>query len=207
MLSRLRSRLATSARASRSPRASRALSTTARACPKCSAPLPTALPACPACRHIAPVAPDTSWHALLGQPLGSNAFSVDSKALRAAFLRAQQVCHPDAWAAQSRQAQDLASTHSAMINTAYKTLASPRQRAEYILEQHGRGPEEHEALDDPELVMSVMETRERLEECETDDERAEIGQANRSTFHFSYLGPCCPELRVCRGNGRDCGTA
>ncbi|KZW03647.1 hypothetical protein EXIGLDRAFT_600499 [Exidia glandulosa HHB12029] len=179
MLSWLRTPLASIARAT--PR--RFLSASARTCPKCGAPLPTALPACPACRFIAPVAPDTSWHQLLDQPDARNPFAVDRKALRAAFLRAQQVCHPDVWAGQPRDSQDLASAHSALLNTAFKALSDPRQRAEYILAQNGRGAEERDSLDDPEFVMSVMDSREQLEECESEEERAEIAEANRDEMH------------------------
>ncbi|EJD49798.1 Co-chaperone Hsc20 [Auricularia subglabra TFB-10046 SS5] len=165
------------------PTTRRSLSSTSRTCPKCGAPLPTALPVCPACRHISPITPETTLHELLDQPTAGNPFRIDPKALRAAFLRAQQVCHPDAWGAQGSDAQALASAHSALVNKAYRTLENPRTRAEYILAQRGAGSEEHESLDDPELVMKVMEMRERLEDCESDEARAEVAAENREEMN------------------------
>ncbi|KAH7106609.1 Co-chaperone Hsc20 [Auriculariales sp. MPI-PUGE-AT-0066] len=151
-----------------------------RACTKCGAALPTALPLCTACKFIAPVQPHTTSRDVLAQHVepGENPFRVDPQALRAAFLRAQQVCHPDAWASAPVQSQRLAGEYSALINHAYRTLSSPLARAEEILRDHGRDTKEHDQLDDPELVMGIMETRERIEEG-NEAVREEITRTNK----------------------------
>jgi molecular chaperone HscB len=152
-------------------------------CPQCGASLPTYLPLCTACSFIAPIQPSTSSRDLLLQNLepGQNPFVIDGKALRNAFLRAQQVCHPDAWATAPPQAQRLAGEYSARINKAYRTLSSPRARAEEILEQHGRDTKEHDQLDDPELVMRIMEVRERIEEGD-EAAKEQIVRENQGEF-------------------------
>jgi molecular chaperone HscB len=87
--------------------------------------------------------------------------------LRREFLRLQNVIHPDK--CPPGPAKQRAEALSARINEAYRTLADPLQRAQYLLrEMHGidvtaeDGATQH-ALD-PETLMEVMEVQETIEE-------------------------------------------
>ena len=67
------------------------------------------------------------WFQLFGLP---KRFMMDLEALENAYLRAQNIAHPDAWGALSSKS---ANQLSAYINAAYLGLKDPRQRAEYML--------------------------------------------------------------------------
>lgn len=59
-----------------------------------------------------------------------------------------------------------ASNLSSLVNRAFKTLHNPVLRAEYILLEQGidlSGSEQ--TLEDPELLMQIMESREALDEA------------------------------------------
>ncbi|KAK5663791.1 hypothetical protein OQA88_4223 [Cercophora sp. LCS_1] len=113
-------------------------------------------------------------------------FSIDVPSLRREFLRLQASAHPDfhhAASGSQSSARRRAEGHSALLNTAFKTLASPLLRAQYLLkelygvdlESDERG-KEGEA--DPEVLMTVMEAREMIEEAEREEDLDELREAN-----------------------------
>ena len=61
---------------------------------------------------------------------------------------------------------------SARINEAYRTLQSPLLRAQYLLSLRGLevGSDETAKVEDPELLMDVLEARERIEEAGSEAE-------------------------------------
>ncbi|KAF2187071.1 co-chaperone protein HscB, mitochondrial precursor [Zopfia rhizophila CBS 207.26] len=96
-------------------------------------------------------------------------FSIDLPALKKEFLQLQAKAHPDLHAPENKnKAQAL----SARINEAYKTLKSPLLRAQYLLSLRGIDIHEDETakVEDPELLMEVLETRERIEEAESEED-------------------------------------
>ena len=58
------------------------------------------------------------------------------------------------------------------INEAYKTLQNPLLRAQYLLSLRGINIAEDETakVEDPDLLMEVLELRERIEAAEDEDE-------------------------------------
>jgi molecular chaperone HscB len=63
---------------------------------------------------------------------------------------------------------------SGLVNEAYNTLLQPLSRIHYILSQHNLGVLETDQLDDPRLIMEVIETREALEDASTESEVEDI---------------------------------
>lgn len=128
-------------------------------------------------------------------PPTDNPFKIDDKQLVRRFRKLQQTVHPDAWSAkgevcasrnQSRiswsdralytaQAESSAAASlSSLVNHAFKTLQSPVLRAEYILREQGIDlAESEQTLEDPELLMEVMESREALDEA-TSQEQVDV---------------------------------
>ena len=120
-------------------------------------------------------------------PLGpppSGPFAIDVRALRREFLRLQAGAHPDFHhAAGQEAARRAAEGASARINAAFKTLSSPLLRAQYLLrEQHGVDLEGDEAgsqaVAEPELLMTVLEAREAIEEAQREADLDEVRAAN-----------------------------
>lgn len=69
---------------------------------------------------------------------------------------------------------------SARINEAYKTLQSPLLRAQYLLSLRGIEVAEDETakVEDPELLMEVLETREAIEDAESEEDLVEMKEEN-----------------------------
>ena len=92
-------------------------------------------------------------------------FDIDPRQLRKEFLQLQAKAHPD-----RHQGPDKARAEgaSARINDAYKTLQNPLLRAQYLLLLRGIDVAEDETakVEDPELLMDVLEMRENIEAAE-----------------------------------------
>lgn len=69
---------------------------------------------------------------------------------------------------------------SARINEAYKTLQNPLLRAQYLLSTRGIEVAEDETakVEDPELLMEVLEAREEIEEVENEEGLVEMRRVN-----------------------------
>ena len=154
-------------------------------------------------------------------PSVDNPFRVDDKQLTRRFRKLQQTIHPDAWSAKGEvrvcslepilnvlfrprtlnPAQTELSTAadlSSLVNHAFKTLQNPVLRAEYILREQGIDlAESEQTLEDPELLMEIMESREALDEA-TSQEQADL-IVSETQGPFSLLW-CTQGLdtRVCR---------
>ncbi|KXX76132.1 J-type co-chaperone JAC1, mitochondrial [Madurella mycetomatis] len=156
-----------------------------------------------------PSSPIPTYYALFPEtlpdgPPPKGKFSIDVRALRREFLRLQAASHPDfhhsAAATPTSQSPSSSSdksaarlraeTTSALINQAYKTLSSPLLRAQYLLrELHNVDLESDErgveAAPDPELLMTVLEAREVIEEAEREEDLEEVRAANEGRIRES----------------------
>jgi molecular chaperone HscB len=101
-------------------------------------------------------------------------------ALRKEFLQIQSLYHPDKHPNEPTHSKALAL--SALINNAYKTLADPLLRAQYLLLQNydiDVMSEDNSAhASDSETLMEVMEAQERIEDAETQAQVDEIRVEN-----------------------------
>lgn len=118
-------------------------------------------------------APDiTNYYTIFPQTIPSgpppaSPFQISVGDLRREFLQLQSLVHPDKYPAG--EAKQHAEALSARINEAYRTLADPLQRAQYLLrEWHGIDVTAEDASTkhalDPETLMEVMEVQETIEE-------------------------------------------
>ncbi|KAJ1911428.1 molecular chaperone [Mycoemilia scoparia] len=105
-------------------------------------------------------------------------FDVDIKKLRQKFLRLQQVAHPDTFAKASDTEKGLADVLSSWINKGYSTLRNPLSRAKYLLKLEGHEITEAQKLNDPTLIMEVLEQREEVESCKSEEQLEAIRKYN-----------------------------
>ena len=84
---------------------------------------------------------------------------------------------------------------SSFVNNAFKTLQNPVLRVEHILREQGVDLSESEqTLENPELLMEIMESREALDEA-TSQERVDIIVSDtQGSFN---LGWWTPRLDTC----------
>ncbi|PHH51060.1 J-type co-chaperone jac1, mitochondrial [Ceratocystis fimbriata CBS 114723] len=111
-------------------------------------------------------------------------FPVDVRALRREFLRLQAQAHPDLHPAKDKvRAQSM----SALINTAFKTLSNPLLRAQYLLGLRGINPGEDEQarVDDPALLMTVMEAHEQIQEAKMEADLKSLNEENEERIKVS----------------------
>jgi hypothetical protein len=132
---------------------------------------------------------------MFGLPSTDNPFKVDNKQLTSRFRKLQQTVHPDAWSAKGevrvlpesilnipfrprvldppQEELSAAANLSSLVNNAFKTLQNPVLRAEHILREQGIDlPESEQTLEDPGLLIQIMESREALDEA-TSQERVD----------------------------------
>lgn len=69
---------------------------------------------------------------------------------------------------------------SAIVNEGYKTLNNDRTRGEYLLSLRGVQIEEQDKMEDPELLMEILEVRESFEEAQTQEEVDAIRDSNKA---------------------------
>lgn len=101
---------------------------------------------------------------LPGGPPPRSPFSIDVRVLRREFLQLQGRAHPDLHAAEHKARAQATSAH---LNEAFRTLAHPLLRAQYLLSLRGIDVASDEAakVADMELLAEVMEAREEIEDA------------------------------------------
>lgn len=110
-------------------------------------------------------------------PPPSGPFTIDLQALKREFLQLQARAHPDRHSGPDKAR---AEGTSALINEAYKTLQDPLRRAQYLLNLQGIDVAEDETLkiEDPELLMEVLEMREAIEGAQEEGELEVMKEVN-----------------------------
>eukprot|EP00803_Ostreobium_quekettii_P002443 evm.model.scf_754.6 EVM.evm.TU.scf_754.6 scf_754:54352-58915(+) len=105
-------------------------------------------------------------------------FQVDVSALETSYKKLQMLLHPDRFSNRSSKEQEHAGSQSALIGHGYKTLKSPLKRAEYLLQLHGY-PKKEGTIDDPEILMEVMEVQEAVAEATDPSDLKELQIQNQ----------------------------
>ncbi|CAD6575114.1 MAG: hypothetical protein CYPHOPRED_005576 [Cyphobasidiales sp. Tagirdzhanova-0007] len=155
-------------------------------CPACSAPLPAAsassassvLSHCPSCSAFLPPTPSVDFFQLFSL---HPTFTIEKPLLKKRFLEWQGRVHPDRLPSSSDREKQLqyAGTWSALVNEAYKTLNSDSLRGEYLLGKRGIQIEEKDKMEDPGLLMEILEVREALADAQTEEQVADIREQNK----------------------------
>lgn len=152
-------------------------------CSNCITALPLNSLSCTSCSTLQPLPSELNAYELLGleeDQIGNNGWDVDVNELKSIWRKRMALSHPDRMGSKDEKEQQIAAQQSAMINKAYETLREPLQRAHLLLEKFQSSvPSEAESLEDPEVLMEVMELREELEEASTEDEAAQVRARNR----------------------------
>lgn len=115
-------------------------------------------------------------------------FPIDTRQLRKEFLQLQSRYHPDLH--QASEAKTRAEATSAAINEAYKTLANPLLRAQYILSLRGVDVANDETLkvEEPTLLMTVLEAREEIEDATAEKDLEPCREQNEARISETENG-------------------
>ncbi|EDW73636.2 uncharacterized protein Dwil_GK16550 [Drosophila willistoni] len=117
---------------------------------------------CSDCGHLQDVNTSINYFDLLSFPIK---FELEPLQLTKRFRQLQTLVHPDKFSNKSDREQSNSSDWSSLINKAYKTLATPVDRGQYLLNLKGEQmPQDNSSLN-AEFLMNMMERNEEVEEA------------------------------------------
>ncbi|KAF7094887.1 hypothetical protein CFC21_097163 [Triticum aestivum] len=117
---------------------------------------------CGSCRSVQPVDPAVDYFRIFGLDRG---YDVKDTNLEGKYKDWQKKLHPDLVHSKSEKERDFAAGQSALVIEAYRTLSKPLPRALYLLQLEGIHVDEEKTINDPELLMEMMEIREAVSEA------------------------------------------
>jgi molecular chaperone HscB len=125
---------------------------------------------CPSCHRILPLVENIDYFSYLGLKKQLN---LDIDDLEKRFYEMSRKYHPDYHTNGDEIEKEISEERTSFLNSAYKILRDPIQRAKYLLQlEWGEIPKEDKKVP-PELLMEIMELQEKLQEekIEEDIER------------------------------------
>ena len=148
-------------------------------CSRCERPMSTPV-VCDFCHTLEPGAVGTDYFSLMSLP---RRFDLSAEEIRQRFLALNRHTHPDFHAAEPAEVQSLSLKMSAAVNDAYRVLADPASRGDYLLELLG-GPSSAADKSVPEgFLGTMMMMQEEIADAAAGghaEELARIGQVLRT---------------------------
>jgi len=132
---------------------------------------------CERCVKVQPVSKEADYFTCLGFP---RRLTIDPQKLEAKFYELSRAFHPDFYQNKSETEQAISLSNAATLNTAYRTLRDPIQRAEYLLAIEAGAVKEIRTTPPADLFEEILELQETLEEYRASDQSSQTGQHLRS---------------------------
>jgi molecular chaperone HscB len=126
---------------------------------------------CERCVKVQPVSKELDYFTCLGFP---RRLTIDQSALETKFYELSRAFHPDFYQNKSAAEQAISLDNSALLNTAYRTLRDPIQRAEYLLDLEAGAAKEIRTSPPGDLFEEIIELQEILEEYRATDRTSEM---------------------------------
>lgn len=121
---------------------------------------------CERCVKVQPVSKETDYFTCLGFP---RRLTLDPKKLEAKFYELSRTFHPDFYQTKSTGEQAISLSNAAVLNTAYRTLRDPIQRAEYLLALETGSVKDIRTSPPADLFEEILELQDTLEEYRASD--------------------------------------
>lgn len=134
---------------------------------------------CERCVKVQPVSKDTDYFTCLGFP---RRLTLDPKKLEAKFYELSRAFHPDFYQAKSPKEQTISLSNAAVLNTAYRTLRDPIQRAEYLLALESGSVKDIRTSPPADLFEEILELQDTLEQYRASDRESDEGQQLHKTL-------------------------
>lgn len=116
---------------------------------------------CGRCVKVQPLSAELDYFSCLNLPRKLN---IDEQALEDTFYQLSRTFHPDYYAQATDQNEQMISLgNSALVNTAYRTLRDPIQRAEYLVRLEAGSAKEIRTEPPADLFEEILEIQEDLE--------------------------------------------
>ncbi|MGQ0809966.1 MAG: Fe-S protein assembly co-chaperone HscB [Nitrospiraceae bacterium] len=116
---------------------------------------------CERCVKVQPVSKDMDYFTCLGLPRRLN---IDQPQLETKFYELSRAFHPDFYEGKTDTEQAISLSNSALLNTAYRTLKDPVQRAEYLLRLEAGSAKDIRTSPPADLFEEILALQDNLEE-------------------------------------------
>ena len=127
---------------------------------------------CERCVKVQPVSKDTDYFTCLGFP---RRLTIDPSMLEAKFYELSRAFHPDFYQNKSETEQAISLGNAATLNSAYRTLRDPIQRAEYLLDLEAGSVKEIRTSPPADLFEEILDLQDTLDEYRTSDPASKTG--------------------------------
>ena len=135
---------------------------------------------CERCVKVQPVSKETDYFTCLGFP---RRLMIDPHKLETKFYELSRAFHPDFYQNKSETEQSISLGNAATLNTAYRSLRDPIQRAEYLLDLEAGAVKEIRASPPADLFEEILALQDTLEEYRTSDRASPTGKQLRDKLH------------------------
>ncbi len=130
---------------------------------------------CGQCVKVQPLSKDLDYFTCMRLP---RLLNIDQEKLQETFYELSRVFHPDFYSNKDDQEQTISLGNSALLNTAYRTLKDPIQRAEYLIRLEAGAVKEIRSTPPADLFDEILELQEDLDDfrslsVKNDSERLE----------------------------------
>ena len=132
---------------------------------------------CERCVKVQPVSKEADYFTCLGFP---RRLKIDPQKLEEKFYELSRAFHPDFYQNKSETEQAISLSNAATLNTAYRTLRDPIQRAEYLIAIEAGAVKEIRTSPPADLFEEILELQDTLEEYRASDQSSESGRKLRS---------------------------
>lgn len=119
---------------------------------------------CQQCVKVQPLTKELDYFSCLGLP---RRLVIDLNQLEGKFYELSRAFHPDFFQNKTPAEQDISLQNSALLNTAYRTLKDPIQRAEYLLHLEAGSAKDIRTAPPSDLFEEILELQESLEAFRT----------------------------------------
>ena len=125
---------------------------------------------CERCVKVQPVSKELDYFTCLGLP---RRLMIDQRRLEAKFYELSRAFHPDFFQNKSADEQAISLGNSALLNTAYRTLRDPIERAEYLIGLEAGAVKEIRNSPPADLFEEILELQDTLNEYRATDRASE----------------------------------
>lgn len=116
---------------------------------------------CGQCVKVQPLSKELDYFTCLKIP---RLLNLDEGQLEATFYELSRTFHPDFYSNKDESEKTISLGNSALLNTAYRTLQDPIQRAEYLIRLEAGSVKEIRSVPPADLFEEILELQEDLEE-------------------------------------------
>jgi molecular chaperone HscB len=134
---------------------------------------------CERCVKVQPVSKEADYFTCLGFP---RRLMLDPKKLEAKFYELSRSFHPDFYQTKSPAEQTISLGNAAVLNTAYRTLRDPIQRAEYLLGLEAGSVKDIRTSPPADLFEEILELQDTLEEYRSSEHDSQESRELRAAL-------------------------